>query len=65
MNAIERAIHDIVTLLESIKLDNEDIRNLNLTGSALQGVLEHIGWCMTELDSLKKRLDDEENANRS
>ena len=65
MNAIERVIQDIVTLLESIKSDNEDIRNLNLTGRDLQGVLEHIGWCMTELDSLRKRLDDEENANRS
>ena len=65
MNAIERVIQDIVTLLESIKSDNEDIRNLNLTGRDLQGVLEYIGWCMTELDSLRKRLDDEENANRS
>ncbi len=65
MNAIERVIQDIVTLLESIKSDNEDIRNLNLTGRDLQGVLEHIGWCMTKLDSLKKCLKDEENANRS
>ena len=65
MNAIERDIQDIVTLLESIKLDNEDIRNLNLTGRDLQGVLEHIGWCITKLYSLKKCLKDEENANRS
>jgi hypothetical protein len=65
MDRVERIKRDIDTLRESIKIDNDEIRSLHLTGERLQGALQHIGWCMTELDQLKKTLEKASHPDRS
>jgi hypothetical protein len=70
MSTIDKILRDIETLRESIKLDNEEIAKFHFSGEQLQGVLTHIGWCMTELSGLKERLEEElkkeaRNADRS
>ena len=64
MDKIEIIRRDIDNVRESIRLDNEDIKHLARAGNSLNDLLVHIGWCMGELDVLKKRLKKAEDAPR-
>lgn len=51
-----RLERDIATLRESVRIDGHDIGNAT-SAAERKGILQHIGWCIQELQDLKARLE--------
>ena len=66
MTPTEKFKKDIETLRESISLDGMVFEILGLTPDERAGILEHMGWCLSELQELKSKLNEQEhNADRT
>jgi DNA repair ATPase RecN len=65
MDEVEEILREIDALRERIDLDNEDLKNFQLSVEQLQSILRHIEWCKTEIRRLQARLADERNPPRS
>lgn len=54
----EKVLRDIETMLESIRIDRQDLANLPRSPAERAGILKHIGICMGYLEELRLRLDE-------
>jgi hypothetical protein len=61
MTPTEKLKRDIETLRGSISLDGMVFEILGLTPDERAGILEHMGWCLSELQELKSKLNEQEN----
>jgi len=66
MTPTEKLKRDIETLRGSITLDGMVFDILGLTPEERAGILDHIGWCLSELEELKSKLNEQEkNSDRT
>ena len=62
MTEIEKLKRDIETLTESLKIDEQELRQA--TKEERDGILRHGEWCATELDILIEKLREGTERNR-
>ena len=62
MTPTEKLKTDIATLRESIKMDGIVFEIIGLTPEERAGIVEHLGWCLSELQELKSKLREQENS---
>jgi type VI protein secretion system component VasK len=58
MKISEKIRRDIDTLVESMRLDWQDLSKGDLSAQERAGIREHLDWCIKELSELRARLDE-------
>lgn len=59
MTPQEKLKRDIQTLMESIKIDVQDLQKVELSPQDRQGIRRHLKWCQDELRSLALQFGEE------
>ena len=56
MNEHEKVMRDIEGLLESIRLDWQEIQFSTMSTEETSTIRKHVEWCITELKKLEEKL---------